>query len=198
MGVFDGVLSFFDRDRPLRQAKRVSLGAGGVKQDNGWLGTDQDQIDLTERSTFARYWQPQSRIAFLAEHVWEHLTLDQAKVATSNCFEFLEPGGRLRLAVPDGLFPDPEYIEYVRPGGTGAGADDHKILWTRESLSAVLQASGFDVVPLEWWDEGGTFHAEPWSRDDGYIDRSKDFDPRNKDGQLKYTSLIIDGLKPGA
>lgn len=39
--------------------------------------------------------------AFLAEHVWEHLSLDDAHRATRNCQRYLRPGGRLRLAVPD-------------------------------------------------------------------------------------------------
>lgn len=46
--------------------------------------------------------------AFLAEHVWEHLSLEDAHRATRNCYRFLRPGGRLRLAVPDPdwhLFP---------------------------------------------------------------------------------------------
>lgn len=39
--------------------------------------------------------------AFLAEHVWEHLSLDDAHRATRNCERHLRPGGHLRLAVPD-------------------------------------------------------------------------------------------------
>lgn len=39
--------------------------------------------------------------AFLAEHVWEHLSLEDAHRAARNCHEYLHPGGRLRLAVPD-------------------------------------------------------------------------------------------------
>lgn len=39
--------------------------------------------------------------AFVAEHVWEHLSLEDAHRATRNCQRHLRPGGRLRLAVPD-------------------------------------------------------------------------------------------------
>lgn len=181
---------------PLRRAERIALGSGGLDQDPGWVGTDRDDLDITERAAFARLWKPGSRLAFLAEHVWEHLTPAQATAASAHCFEFLRPGGRLRLAVPDGNFPSASYIEHVRPGGSGPGADDHKVLWTRRSLAAMLAGVGFDVRPLEWWDDNGVFQAEPWSPADGKIVRSKAFDPRNQAGELAYTSLILDGIKP--
>jgi hypothetical protein len=39
--------------------------------------------------------------AFVAEHVWEHLSLEAAHVAARNCYAHLSPGGTLRIAVPD-------------------------------------------------------------------------------------------------
>lgn len=39
--------------------------------------------------------------ALVAEHVWEHLSLQDAHRATRNCERHLRPGGRLRIAVPD-------------------------------------------------------------------------------------------------
>ena len=62
----------------------------------------------------------------MAEHVWEHLSEADARAANRLCFRYLKPGGVLRLAVPDGLHPDPGYIDEVRPGGTGAGVDDQE------------------------------------------------------------------------
>jgi predicted SAM-dependent methyltransferase len=133
---------------------------------------------------------------FLAEHVWEHLGSRQAIIANANCFEFLRPGGRLRIAVPDGFHPDPAYIEYVRPGGTGAGADDHKVLYNYKLISEELKNVGFEFRLLEYWDENGQFHFQEWSSEDGHISRSKRYDPRNQDGSLTYTSLIVDAIKP--
>jgi predicted SAM-dependent methyltransferase len=60
--------------------------------------------------------------------------------------------------VPDGLHPDPEYIEWARPGGSGSGALDHKVLYDYHSLEDVLQAAGFQVRRLEYFDEEGRFH----------------------------------------
>lgn len=179
-------------------AERIALGTAEVAQPPGWLGTDQGSLDVTRRADFLRWWQPGTRRAFLAEHVWEHLTPAQAEAGIRHCFEFLQPGGRLRLAVPDGYFPNEEYLAYVRPGGHGAGADDHKVLWTKDTLAPLLARAGFEVRLLEYWDEAGQFHARDWSPEDGPILRSKRTDPRNQDGVLRYTSLMVDGIKPTA
>ncbi|MCX6982854.1 MAG: hypothetical protein NTV08_19190 [Verrucomicrobia bacterium] len=171
------------------------LGAGGTNFD-GWYATDRETLDVLKREDFLSHWKPSSRAIFLAEHVWEHITPADAAIAARNAFEFLRPGGRFRLAVPDGLHPDPAYIEYVRPGGTGAGADDHKILYTYRTMTESLEQAGFKVVLLEYWDERGKFHFSEWSKKDGFIERSKRYDPRNQDGSLSYTSLIVDAIKP--
>ena len=178
-----------------RFAKKIIVGSGGISY-SGWLLTDKESLDLTNRESFAHYWRPNSRLVFLAEHVWEHLSLDEAEKSNSNCFEFLKAGGRLRIAVPDGLNPNPSYIEWVRPSGTGSGAKDHKVLYNYRLLSKGLEQSGFNVELLEYWDEDGKFHFTEWSSEYGYIERSKRYDPRNRDGSLNYTSLIIDALKP--
>jgi predicted SAM-dependent methyltransferase len=129
--------------------------------------------------------------------VWEHLHSDEAEAANSNCFEFLEPGGRLRIAVPDGFHPNAEYIEQVRPGGTGCGAEDHKVLYDYKLMVKQLEKTGFEVSLLEYWDENGTFHYQEWSPIDGPIARSKNYDPRNQGASLVYTSLIVDAISPG-
>jgi predicted SAM-dependent methyltransferase len=178
-----------------RVSGKILIGAAG-QGNPGWLPTEKRFLDVTERGCFTLYWKPGSRRAFLAEHVWEHLDEEEAGKAIANCFEFLRPGGRLRLAVPDGCHPDPAYIESVRPGGTGAGADDHKVLYNYGSLSGKLALAGFRVELLEYWDESGRFHAREWSPEDGHIRRSSRHDPRNRAGTLAYTSLIVDGIKP--
>jgi predicted SAM-dependent methyltransferase len=162
----------------------------------GWVLTDKDILNITQRDSFAKYWKPNTRSIFLAEHVWEHLTLEESSQAIKNCFEFLRPkGGRLRIAVPDGFHPNSDYIEHVRPGGTGAGAEDHKILYNYLSLSSSLEEAGFQTKLLEYWNEKGEFNFQEWSLEDGHIFRSKRYDKRNQDGSLNYTSLIIDAIK---
>ena len=109
---------------------------------------------------------------------------------------YLKPGGVLRLAVPDGFNPSNEYIEYVRPGGTGPGADDHKVLYTYKSMKERLERAGFKINLLEYWDKNGKFHYTDWTDEGGRIRRSRRYDPRNQDGRLHYTSLIVDAIKP--
>ncbi|HEV2395263.1 MAG TPA: hypothetical protein VG146_23180 [Verrucomicrobiae bacterium] len=174
---------------------RVILGAGPRKQE-GWIDTDIDILDATQEWQWKEIFGRRKIDSLLAEHVWEHLSLEQAGVANRNCFRFLKPGGRLRLAVPDGLHPAPAYREHVRPGGTGPGADDHKVLYDYRLLPAMLRAAGFEVVLLEYWDEKPVFHFTEWSPADGHVSRSKRYDPRNSDGSLSYTSLIVDAFRP--
>jgi predicted SAM-dependent methyltransferase len=158
--------------------------------------TDIDQLDVLEKKQWENYFSRGSIEAILAEHVWEHLTLEQGIRAAKLCFEFIRPGGRLRIAVPDGLHPDPDYIDSVRPKGRGQGAADHRVLYTWRDLKSVLDAAGFEVKPLEYFDSDGQFHHADWDPVDGMIRRSSRFDERNRDGTLRYTSIIFDAFKP--
>ena len=134
--------------------------------------------------------------AILAEHVWGHLTPAQGRIAAATCFKYLRSGGYVRAAVPDGLHPDPAYIARVRVNGSGEGAADHKILYTNATFRAVFEDAGFHVQLLEYFDETGAFHQQPWEIEAGMIHRSRRFDERNADGQPNYTSIILDAHKP--
>ena len=176
---------------------RLIIGAGGTDQ-SGWLATEQSQLDLLQPDAWQRFIQRDSVAAILAEHVWEHLTMDQGLIAAKTCYAYLQPGGYLRCAVPDGNHPSPDYIENVRPGGSGAGADDHHVLYTHATLEALLADAGFVVQPLEYFDDTGVFHGSEWNPDDGMVRRSIRFDRRNKTTAYGYTSLIVDAIKPVA
>ncbi len=179
----------------LRTRKRIVVGAGGTRYP-GWLQTDREHLDLLREADWRRLCAPDSLAAILAEHVWEHLTPEDASVAARQCLRYLKPGGLLRIAVPDGLHPDPAYVDYVRPGGPGAGSDDHKVLYTFRSLGELFSAAGFEVHLLEYFDEAGQFHRQPWDLAEGFIQRSAEHDDRNADGRLAYTSIILDARKP--
>lgn len=187
--------------RLLRQAVlrgervQVVLGAGGVGQQ-GWITTDIDTLNVLLEADWERYFRRYPIDALLAEHVWEHLTAAQGIVAARNCFRFLKPGGHVRVAVPDGLHPDRAYLEQVRPGGGGAGAGDHRVLYTYTSLGDLFRRAGFAVNVLEYHDDRHRFVRREWSPGDGMITRSSGFDPRNSDGRLAYTSIILDAVKP--
>jgi predicted SAM-dependent methyltransferase len=194
LGVFRDLRNLKKRVRgasPLR----IVVGAGGLYEP-GWIPTDVDVLDILDERHWRRLFVENSIDAILAEHVWEHLTAEQGLVAARNCFRFLRRGGYLRVAVPDGFHPDAGYIEHVRPGGSGPGADDHKLLYTHKSFRRVFESAGFRVELLEYFDSSGLFRATDWDPALGKIERSKRFDDRNKDERLVYTSLIVDARKP--
>jgi predicted SAM-dependent methyltransferase len=178
------------RTRPLR----IVLGASGIF-DTGWIPTDIGVLDILNERHWTRLFAENSIDAILAEHVWEHLTLEQGLTAARNCFRFLKPGGYLRAAVPDGYHPDPAYIEWVRVGGNGPGADDHKVLYNGDSFRRLFESAGFEVQPIEHFDAAGVFHSIDWDPAGGTIHRSRRFDERNRDGGLHYTSIILDARK---
>lgn len=175
---------------------KFNVGSAGVNLDSTWYATDINTLNITKRMDWFKLLFFLKVDNIMAEHVWEHLTNEDTSSANINCFRFLKRNGVLRLAVPDGFHPDPNYIEYVRPGGNGLGADDHKILYTYKTMKERLEDAGFKVKLLEYWDEEGQFHYIDWTNDNGYIMRSRRYDKRNVNGDLKYTSLIIDAIKP--
>jgi predicted SAM-dependent methyltransferase len=180
----------------LRQSPdlKIVVGTSGVCEP-GWIPTDIHYLNLLRESDWARFFSPGTIQAILAEHVWEHLTQDEGWRAARICHRYLKPGGYLRIAVPDGHHPDPDYIRQVQVNGVGAGAEDHKVLYTSETLGQILESAGFSVIPLEYHDAHGKFHHRAWSRAEGMIHRSRQFDERNQDGQLRYTSVLVDAFK---
>jgi predicted SAM-dependent methyltransferase/GT2 family glycosyltransferase len=181
--------------RRMRNNLKIIVGASATKQE-GWISTEYPLLDLTDAHSFAALFDPGSVSNFLAEHVWEHLSLEDGAKACRNCFVYLRQGGLLRIAVPEGLHPDPDYIAQVKPGGYGAGADDHKVLYDYRTLSALLENAGYKVRLLEWFDEQGKFHHVDWDVKEGFVERSTRFDQRNRVNPTAYTSLIIDAVKP--
>ncbi|MCI5164702.1 MAG: hypothetical protein D3903_01110 [Candidatus Electrothrix sp. GM3_4] len=175
---------------------KVILGAGPTKQD-GWIETNFPDIDITDKKSFAKFFPRRNVNIFLAEHVWEHLTIEESFIALKNCYDYLMPGGLLRVAVPDGFHDDQEYINYVKPGGTGIGSDDHQVLYNYQTLSDLFKKAGFEITVLEFFDENGIFNYQEWTIDNGFVVRSTRFDPRNTINKTAYTSLIVDGVKPG-
>lgn len=180
------------QDQPL---KKIIVGASGAGYE-GWTPTEKEVLSLLLESDWATCFEPNSLDAILAEHVWEHLSLEDGAKGFRNCFAYLKQGGVLRIAVPDGFHTDTNYIAQVKPGGHGAGADDHKALYNYRTLSVMLENAGFKTRLLEWFDEQGKFHHEYWDVEGGLIRRSTRFDPRNSTNPTAYTSLIIDARKP--
>lgn len=177
---------------------KIILGAGNTSFD-GWKSTQEEDLNLLKKSDFEAKFEPESIYAMLAEHVWEHMTLDEGILAAKNCFDFLKPGGYIRCAVPDANFRNEAYQQLVQVGGPGPKdhpAFSHKIVYDYQNLSAVFIEAGFEVELLEYCDEKGFFHYKYWNEADGRIGRSFRFDTRNSNKKLGMVSIIIDAKKP--
>lgn len=156
----------------------------------GWIPTDIEYLNLLKPSDWERYFKKNKIDVILAEHVWEHLSLDDGLIAARQCYSYLKSGGNLRVAVPDGNHPDLDYIKHV-----DVGSDDHKVLYDYKTFCKLFEKAGFSVELLEYFDEHHKFHFNEWDTDKGKIHRSKRFDKRNADDNLNYTSIILDACK---
>jgi len=172
---------------------QIIIGAHHTDYEN-WLPTNIDNLNLLRTESFQDLFGDKKVSRFLAEHVFEHITYSDALIALKNCYSYLEQGGAVRIAVPDGLHPNQDYIDMVKPGGFGEGAHDHQLLYDYKKLSKVFEDAGFKVNLLEYYDEEGTFHYNDWDSKDGHVIRSKRYDKRFNE-PLGYSSLIIDGIK---
>lgn len=186
-------LMFLWRVRMSRDLKIV-IGSSG-QFEPGWMPSEYQYLNLLKPEHWRRSFGERKIDAILAEHVFEHLTLEEGQVALKTCAAFLRSGGYVRIAVPDGYNPDPAYITRVKPGGTGPGSDDHKVLYNFELLSKMMEEASLRPRALEYYSKNGQFHYTDWDPLSGKIYRSRRYDERNADGILRYTSVIVDGIK---
>ncbi|MBQ8827143.1 MAG: hypothetical protein IJ007_08620 [Oscillospiraceae bacterium] len=178
---------------------KIVIGAGKT-EFNGWVSTQEYELDLLNREDFQRMFAQEKPAAFLAEHVWEHMTLEEGIIAAKNCYDFLADGGYIRAAVPDANFRNEWYQNMVKIGGNGDPshpAFTHKIVYNYKQFCYVFEQAGFEVELLEYCDENGIFHYKYWNEDDGKIGRSLRFDTRNSLKKLGMVSIIIDAKKKG-
>ena len=154
-------------------AVHVNLGCGGALLD-GWLNTDRDPapgavaLDITRRFPL-----PDASVdRILAEHVIEHVTLEQGRALLQECARILKPGGRVRISTPDlaqlaslatGRPLDPQAATYAKwaaeaftPGQEATiGARvlnnamrnwDHRFLHDENTLTRALTDAGLTQV----------------------------------------------------
>ena len=168
---------------------KVHIGCGRNLYDN-WMNYQQDDLDIRNYKNWHKRFSKGCINNILAEHVFEHLNKNDRHIAVSHFYCFLKNGGKIRIAVPDGFNPDKKYIDHVKPPNDG-----HTVLFTYRTLIEEFVCLRFEYDLLEYFDENGEFHFKEWSIEDGLIVRSKRFDERNKNGELNYTSLIVDFKK---
>jgi hypothetical protein len=96
-----------------------------------------------------------------------------------------------RRTTTSNTIPTLPYIEYVRPGGIGAGAGNHKVLYNHVTITYLLCQAQYDYELPEYFDEEGQFHRCSWDISDAFVCRSAEHDLRNRQRALSYTSLIV-------
>ncbi|MDR2932207.1 MAG: methyltransferase domain-containing protein [Oscillospiraceae bacterium] len=177
---------------------KLVIGAGNTTY-NGWVSTQADQLNLLIPDDFEHCLNGNPADAMLAEHVWEHMSLEDGTAAAKNCFEYLKPGGYLRCAVPDAFFRNEWYQNMVQVGGPGPvdhPAYTHKVLYNYRTFRQIFIDVGFEVELLEYCDDQGRFHYIYWNNLDGHISRSFRYDTRNTPHSLSMVSIIVDAKKP--
>lgn len=173
---------------------KIVVGAGPTKYKS-WFSTDIVTLDVTNENDFLKYFKKKKINKVLAEHVLEHLTSNELDLMISNFQKYSAKNVNIRIAVPDGFHNDNDYIDKVKPGGTGEGAEDHTHLFNYRSLAELFEAQNFKAKLVEYWDKEGNFHSDYSNDENGYVKRSFLNDNRNSNGMPHYTSLIIDFSK---
>lgn len=173
----------------------IVVGAGDVWYGHEWIATNKEELNVYNEEDWEFFFKNKPIDNVLSEHVWEHLSDIETAVANVCIHRHLKIGGNFRVAVPDGRFPSSDYLNAVKPNGSGSGSDEHKILYTYETMLQKLERALFRVEMREYWNENHEFIAKEWDISNGIISRSKKYDERNKDGILRYTSIIADAVK---
>ncbi|WP_333592186.1 hypothetical protein [Brevundimonas sp.] len=162
----------------------------------GWYSTNEQWLDITSAKDWEETFAGRPLLTHVvAEHVFEHLTHDEAAQALRLIARHLQPGGRIRIAVPDGFHPDPTYIRHVGIGGIGDDAADHKQLLNADVLRGLITDAGFKATLVEGFERDGRLVQTPWREEDGYVWRSRQ-NPSTAvfDFVDAETSLIVDGV----
>ena len=176
------------------------LGAALTKQ-NRWFSTNEEWLDISKEKDWERLFNSKKRVRrILAEHVFEHLTLEEMQNALNLIHKNMILGGSLRVAVPDGNNPNNEYRKNCGIKGIGPDASDHKQFITFELLKEEASKVGFEVDLIEGYLENKKLVVKQFDYDLGYIMRSRSnfknsFSKEGWDFPDANTSLIVDFFK---
>ena len=177
--------------RELSKSNKVKLNIGsGILTYDNWLDLNLPFFDLTRSDLWAYYFSDAPINNILTEHVLEHLTVEDVKTSLTFAKKYLHENGVIRIAVPDKNHPNPAYIEYVRPGGSGSGADDHKSFWNFSDFIDLAKDLGFAYALQEHYDEKGKLILGELNPERGIITRTAQ--NKTKSHIADYSSLIID------
>ena len=144
----------------------LNLGSGpkGLS-DRRWINVDgYRDTNVQYLLDFARHWPfPDSSLSgIFCEHVFEHFDMERGQTILRESLRVLQPGGCLRLIIPDGekilqsYFDSPAELLVHRPGETPCIMEavnsyfrqryDHQWIYDWELLEHQLREAGFDQV----------------------------------------------------
>ena len=150
---------------------KIIVGAAET-YSKGWYSTNEQWLDITSHEDWANIFNNKVNLSHVvAEHVFEHLTYQEAERALALIYKHLLENGLLRIAVPDGYNPNPVYIEHVKVKGIGDDAADHKQLLNVDILTGLMSAAGFRVEHIEGYTSEGKLVQKPFDTADGFIMR---------------------------
>ncbi len=180
---------------------KIIVGAAMTRQA-GWYSTNEQWLDITNAQHWKNVFCGKALLTHvLTEHVFEHLTEDETRRALGLLWQHMLPGGRIRIAVPDGYHPDSTYLKHVGIAGIGADAEDHKQLLNSDSLCRFLEDAGFVSEMREGYRGDGELVQKPINPSSGLVIRSRSnaetmADRKGWDFVDANTSLVVDGIRP--
>lgn len=149
---------------------RLHLGCGEWPK-RGWVNVDLAglPVDLAWDLAKPLPFESSSAEAIFHEHVLEHLTLAQGFAFMKECRRVIQPGGIVRVGVPDAeryvrSYADPssDFLATVRPTRPTRllalqeefYSHGHRTMYDFETLSLVCRAAGFTSVERRSWGQG--------------------------------------------
>ena len=178
---------------------KIILGAALTSQKD-WISTNEEWFDISKKKDWQKLFKNKRKLKrALAEHVFEHLSVDEMRNSLKLIFENMLKGGSLRIAVPDGNNPNPEYRKHCGINGIGADASDHKQFLTYEFLSREVEKIGFKCTLIEGYLENKELVSKSVNNNLGRVIRSRsnsiNLSKKGWDFYDSNTSLIIDCFK---
>jgi predicted SAM-dependent methyltransferase len=175
---------------------KIVLGSSYVTPPmQGWVKTDLPQFDITNENHWKLIFGETKVDNFLAEHVFEHLYLEDSKKAFKFISNYLKTGGVFRFAVPDGYHTNPVYIDNVKPNGIGDGCHDHKVLFTIDTVTELAKNFPFKMNVLEYYTKDGELVSKKINTENGFINRTVTSEQKQPGELHNYSSIIIDFIK---